>query len=76
MPLIASSDLGLHCLPKSHKKDTRLIWVNYQLKPVFWVLKRTVSSKVLLSTHNMFLRENKKSIMRLVIGELSNMLNF
>ena len=24
----AVSDLGLHCLPMSHKKDARLIWVN------------------------------------------------
>ena len=24
-----ASDLGLHCLPMSHKKDARLIWVNY-----------------------------------------------
>ena len=23
-----SSDLGLHCLPMSHKKDTKLIWVD------------------------------------------------
>ena len=23
----AASDLGLHCLPMSHKKDARLIWV-------------------------------------------------
>ena len=23
-----SSDLGLHCLPMSHKKETRLKWVN------------------------------------------------
>ena len=22
-----ASDLGLHCLPLSHKKDARLIWV-------------------------------------------------
>ena len=22
-----ASDLGLHCLPMSHKEDTRLIWV-------------------------------------------------
>ena len=22
------SDLGLHCLPMSHKKDARIIWVN------------------------------------------------
>ena len=24
----AASDLGLHCLPMSHKKDARPIWVN------------------------------------------------
>ena len=24
----AASGLGLHCLPTSHKKDARLIWVN------------------------------------------------
>ena len=24
----AASDLGLHCLPLSHKKDAMLIWVN------------------------------------------------
>ena len=24
----AASDLVLHCLPMSHKKDARLIWVN------------------------------------------------
>ena len=24
----AASDLGLHCLPMSHKKDARLIWDN------------------------------------------------
>ena len=23
----AASDLGLHCLPVSHKKETRLMWV-------------------------------------------------
>ena len=23
------SDLGLHCLPMSHKMDARFIWVNY-----------------------------------------------
>ena len=26
--LNAASDLGLHCLPMSHKKETRLMWVN------------------------------------------------
>ena len=28
-PRFAASDLVLHCLPMSHKKDTRLIWVKY-----------------------------------------------
>ena len=28
MPHFAAFDLGLHCLPMSHKKDARLIWVN------------------------------------------------
>ena len=27
MPRSAVSDLGLHCMPMSHKKDARLIWV-------------------------------------------------
>ena len=27
-PHSAASDLGLGCLPMSHKKDARLIWVN------------------------------------------------
>ena len=27
MPPSAASDLGLRCLPMSHKKDARLIWV-------------------------------------------------
>ena len=27
-PGSAASDLGLHCLPMSHKKDARLIWVS------------------------------------------------
>ena len=26
----AVSDLGLHCLPMSHKKDARLIWVKLE----------------------------------------------
>ena len=28
MLLCEASDLGLPCLPMSHKKDARLIWVN------------------------------------------------
>ena len=27
-PILAVSDQDLHCLPMSHKKDARLIWVN------------------------------------------------
>ena len=33
MPHSAASDLGLHCLPMSHKKDARLIWVSLNVKP-------------------------------------------
>ena len=30
-PHSVASDLGLHCLPMSHKKDARHIWVKMQL---------------------------------------------
>ena len=30
-PHSVASDLGLHCLPLSHKKDARHIWVKMQL---------------------------------------------
>ena len=30
-PRFAASHLGLLCLPMSHKKDARLIWVNKQI---------------------------------------------
>ena len=30
MPHSVASDLGLHCLPMSHKKDARHIWVKLQ----------------------------------------------
>ena len=30
-PHSVASDLGLHCLPMSHKKDTRHIWVKMYL---------------------------------------------
>ena len=30
--IFAASDLVLHCLPVSHKKDDRLIWVNAMSK--------------------------------------------
>ena len=32
MPHSVASDLGLHCLPLSHKKDARLIWVKWNVK--------------------------------------------
>ena len=38
MPRFASSYLGLFCLPVSHKKDARLIWVNYKcLKHIIYL---------------------------------------
>ena len=30
-PHFVASDQGLHCLPMSHKKDARHIWVKMQL---------------------------------------------
>ena len=32
MPHSVASDLGLHCLPMSHKKDARRIWVKMLIK--------------------------------------------
>ena len=37
MPHNVAFDLGLHCLPMSHKKNSRLIWVKRQLN--LFVLK-------------------------------------
>ena len=34
MPHFAASDLGLHYLPMSPKRDARLIWVNMELPSV------------------------------------------
>ena len=42
-----ASDLGLHCLPMSHKKDTRLIWaknkcVSFKLSDVVFIILMNV----------------------------------
>ena len=39
-PRFVASNLVLHCLPMSHKKTARLIWVNHTMKQVFfhWLL--------------------------------------
>ena len=37
-PLFAASDLVLHYLPMSNKKDTRLIWVNVGIHIVYALL--------------------------------------
>ena len=34
-PRLAASHLGLLCLPKSHKKDAWLIWVNFSSRGLF-----------------------------------------
>ena len=34
---VAASDFGLHCLPMSHKKDARIIWVNPCVDPESFV---------------------------------------
>ena len=36
-PRIAASHLGLFCVPMSHKKDARLIWVN-RIHCIYFVL--------------------------------------
>ena len=39
MPQSLASHLGLYCLPMSHKKDDRLIWVKFSVR--FLQIKRT-----------------------------------
>ena len=34
-----ASDLSLHCLPTSHKKDARLIWVKREVNTNFHLLR-------------------------------------
>ena len=36
MPRFVGSDLGLHCLPMSHKKDARLIQVSHLFIAALW----------------------------------------
>ena len=38
----AASDLGLHCLFMSHKKDARLIWVNLFIRHMFTTLSKRI----------------------------------
>ena len=71
MPHSVASDLGMHCLPKSHKKDARLIWVK---KPTllhqfgwltFCMLGWVVFQALLLSADffkNKFFQEHYQSI--------------
>ena len=35
---LAASHLGLFCLPMSHKKDTRLIWIKWSIYLIFFLL--------------------------------------
>ena len=48
-----ASDLGLHCLPMSHKKDARLIWVNETglLHIVF------ISGGILIPFHSFYIED-------------------
>ena len=43
-PRFAASDLVLHCLPMSHKKGARLIWVNRISRQPNYTDVRTVFS--------------------------------
>ena len=53
MPHFAVSDLVLHCLPMSHKKDTRLIWVKTGfIVTVVSTLMNCLTEMVQLSPHN------------------------
>ena len=48
MQRFAASDLGLHCLHKSHKKNARLIWFKFRTfkkKGKFQSSQRKVFSK-------------------------------
>ena len=39
MPRFAASDLVLHCLPMSHKKDARHIWVKFiETCEKYWII--------------------------------------
>ena len=40
MSRFAASDMGLRCLPMTHKKDARFIWVNVVHTFVFFFLKK------------------------------------
>ena len=46
-PRFAASDMVLHCLLMSHKKDARLMWVNYA--KIFSGLLKFISSMQLLT---------------------------
>ena len=40
----ATSDLGLHCLPRSNKKDARLKWVKSEMKHAVDIEQKTIQS--------------------------------
>ena len=46
MPRSAASDLGLHCLPRSQKRNIRLIWVQGFNKHTYTLLKKISCSIV------------------------------
>ena len=46
MPHFAASDLGLHCLPMSHKKEARHIWIKLQLEKLKSELEIPYSSQL------------------------------
>ena len=48
MPRFAASNLGLFCLPMSHKKDARLIWVKKSEKMLELYLKFNGNSAALI----------------------------
>ena len=55
MPQSAASDLFLHCLPMSHKKDARLKWVNSHATIFHKHLQADANKDVICTKNNMYL---------------------
>ena len=47
MPHSVASDLGLHCMPMSHKKDARHIWVKNAINLLSHKSSRNLGSRLL-----------------------------
>ena len=61
-----ASDLGMHCLPMSNKKDAMLIWVNSlpELKPPFTFCPLGVLSSAVFFSKSTFSKNSFRSTIR------------